>query len=59
MCASKIVINRRMCAVRNLPYDITEEEVRKHFEPAGVPNRIACAPTLHLCHCHQLVCNHC
>lgn len=29
-------------AVRNLPYDITEDEVRNFFLPAGTPSRIAC-----------------
>lgn len=28
-------------AVRNLPYDITEDEVRNFFLPAGTPSRIA------------------
>lgn len=30
-------------AVRNLPYDVTEEEVTKHFETIGVPTRVGCA----------------
>lgn len=35
-----------VCAARNLPYDINEDDIRQFFSPVGNPNRISCVSGL-------------